>query len=141
MNPEASGSIVAATSVIDWYDRIKKHFEDFRPETRSLTINFTRHTSEMSFKVTVPGGWRKRHRKIVLPAYSGSSIVRMMDDSFNEQKHLWRRIGDEFVLDADTLPSADTYLVTMEGRISKSVLDQFVYVKPAANRTMRRVQN
>jgi len=135
LNPDTSGGIAAASAVIDWYDRIKKHFEDFRPETRSMTINFTRCTSEMSFKVTVPEGWRKRHNKIVLPAYGGSGVVGMMDDSFNDHKHLWRRVGSEFVLDADNLPSAETYLVTMEGSVSRSALDRFVYIKPAANRT------
>ena len=103
--------------VIDWHDRIKKHFEDFRPETRSVTIDLARCTSGMSFKVAVPGGWRKRHNKIALPAYGGSGVVGMMDDSFNDHKRLWRRVGSEFVLDADDLPSAETYLVTMEGRV------------------------
>lgn len=135
MDPLISNPVDAASAVIEWYDKIKKVFEDFRPETRSMTINFTRRTSEMSFKVTVPDGWRKRHRKIVLPAYPGFGIVRMMDESFNERKHLWKRIGDEFVLDANKLPSANTYLVTMEGRVGESALSQFVYIKPAANRT------
>ena len=89
----------------------------------------------MSFKVTVPEGWRKRHNRTVLPAYGGSSVVGMMDDSLNDHKRLWRRVGGEFVLDADDLPSAETYLVTMEGLVSKSALDRFVYIKPAANRT------
>ena len=136
MDPTVSSPIDAASAVIEWYDRIKKIFEDFRPETRSMAINHTRRTSEMSFKVTVPDGWRKRHRKIVLPAYAGFSIVRMMDESFNEHKHLWKHIGDEFVLDANKLPSANAYLVTMEGRVNESALGQFVYIKPAANRTM-----
>lgn len=136
MEPAINSGVAAASAVIDLYDKMKKHFADFKQETRSVTINFTQHTSEMSFKVTVPDGWRKRHRKIVLPAYDGFSVVKMMDDSFNEYKHLWRRTGDEFVLDANKLPSAETYLVTMAGRVSKSALEQFVYIKPAANRTM-----
>lgn len=135
MDPTINNPIEAASAVIEGYDRIKNIFADFRPETRSMTINFTRRTSEMSFKVTVPDGWRKRHRKIVLPAYAGSGIVKMMDESFNEHKYLWKRIGDKFVLDANKLPSANTYLVTMEGRVDESALSQFVYIKPAANRT------
>lgn len=101
-----------------------------------MNINYNRRTSEMSFKVSVPEGWRKRHRKIILPAYHGFGVSKMMDDSFTEHKHLWVRIGDKFVLDADKLPSAETYLVTMVGSVSKPALDHFVYIKPAANRTI-----
>ena len=123
----------AASALVDICAHLKKFFTDFRPETQSVTINFAMRTCEISFKVDIPDGWRKRQRKMVVPAHEGFSITKMFDSAFNQYRHEWRRAGTDYILDANKLPSPATYLVTMEGRISKDALDQLVYIKPSAN--------
>lgn len=138
MEPTTSAGVGAgvgaADAVVGWYDRVKEFFTDFKPETKSMSINFARHTCSISFRITVPGGWRKQQRKLVLPAYSGFEVTNMIDSSLSEHRHLWKRVGNEYRLDARRLPLSETYLVTMEGSVNKDVLSRFVYIKPAANR-------
>ena len=64
----------AAAAIIGWYDRIKELFTDFKPETRSMTVNFSRGVSQIGFQVTVPEGWRKNKRKVKIPAIRGYRI-------------------------------------------------------------------
>lgn len=123
----------AANALIDVCAHLKKFLTDFRPETQSVAINYARRTCEISFKVDIPDGWRKRQRKIVVPALGDFAITKMFDSAFNQYRHEWRRAGTDYILDANKLPSPATYLVTMEGRIGKDALDQLVYIKPSAN--------
>lgn len=124
-------SISATSEVIGWYDRVRRFFADFKPETRSMMINFDKQTCSISFKIIVPDGWRKRKRKIVLPAYRGFAVSSMIDSSLNTHKHLWKRIGQEYVLDARALPLSETYLITMKGHVDRKALNHFVYTRPA----------
>lgn len=124
----------AIAAVTGWYEKVKEIFTDFKPETRTMTINYSRKTSQIGFQIMVPEGWRKNRRKIKIPEIPGYNILRMTDEGFREQKHLWSRDGGNFVLDASKLPSSERYLVEMEGHVDESVLKQFIYIKPAANR-------
>lgn len=133
MDPTIGDSLNAANAVVDICIRLKKFFSDFRPETQSVAINFADHTCEISFRINIPDGWRKKQRKIVVPAHESFAITRMFDSAFNQHRHEWKRIGSEYVLDASKLPYSETYLVTMEGQVSKDALNQLVYIKPAAN--------
>lgn len=133
MEPTASVPSAAA-AIIGWYDRIKELFTDFKPETRSMTVNFSRGVSQIGFQVTVPEGWRKSKRKVKIPAIRGYRILRMVDEGFREQKQLWKMSDGYFVLDANTLPASERYLVEMEGMVDESILKKIVYIKPAANR-------
>lgn len=138
MDPAISAGVdtgVSVTSeVIGWYDRVRRFFADFKPETRSMSINFGKQTCSISFKIIVPDGWKKRKRKVVLPAYKGFSISSMVDSSLNTHKHLWKRIGQEYVLDARELPLSETYMITMKGCVDRKALSHFVYIKPAQYR-------
>lgn len=133
MDPTIDDGVNAANAIIDICVRLKEFFSDFRPETQSVAINFADHACEISFKINIPEGWRKKQRKIVVPAHEGFSITKMFDTAFNQHRHEWKRLGSEYVLDANKLPSSETYLVTMEGQVSKDALNQLVYIKPAAN--------
>ena len=124
----------AAAAITDWYDRIKELFTDFKPETRSMTINFSQGVSQIGFQITVPDGWRKSRRKVKIPAIPGYKILRMVDEGFQERKQLWNVSGEYFVLDANVLPASERYLVEMEGTVDENILKNFVYIKPAANR-------
>ena len=110
----------AASALVDICAHLKKFFTDFRPETQSVTINFAMRTCEISFKVDIPAGWRKRQRKMVVPAHGGFSITKMFDSVFNQYRHEWMRAGTDYILDASKLPFPATCLVTMEGMISKN---------------------
>ena len=127
-------AISGAAAVTGWYDKVKELFTDFKPETRSMSINFSHKTSQIGFKITVPDGWRKSSRKIIIPAYNNYKILRMTDESFIEQKYLWERINGNYVLKADKVPNSENFLIEMEGNVDENVLKNFVYIKPAINR-------
>lgn len=127
-------STAAANAVTVWYDRVKELFTDFKPETRNMTINFSRGVSQISFKITVPNGLRKKQRKIKIPAIASHKITRMMDEGFQEQTRLWKLSDGYFILNAHELPTSEHYLVVMEGSVDSQILKNFVYIKPAANR-------
>ena len=134
MEPTASITPVAAAAITGWYDKVKELFTDFRPETRTMTINFSRKTSQIGFQITVPEGWRKNARKVKIPALDGYNLLRMTDEGFREQKNLWKNENGNYVLKAKDLPPSERYLVEMEGSIDEKSLKQLVYIKPAANR-------
>jgi len=98
LEPTVSAAAAATSAFVGWYDKVKELFTDFRPETRTMSINFSRRTSQIGFQITVPEGWRKHSRKIKIPALSGYNILRMTDEGFNEQKHLWGLIDENYVL-------------------------------------------
>lgn len=119
---------------IGWFEKIKENFTDFRPETRNMIINFSKRTSTIGFQITVPDGFRKNHNKLKVPNYPGFNLVRMTDEVFHEQKHLWKHVDDYHVLDAKDLPSSERYLIELEGAIDEQALKKLVHIKPAANR-------
>lgn len=134
MEPTVSAAAVASGAFIGWFDKIRELFADFRPETRTMSINFSRRTSQIGFQITVPEGWRKHSRKVKIPALSGYNILRMTDEGFNEQKHLWGLIDGNYVLNANQLPASERYLVVMEGTLDEKALKNIIFIKPAANR-------
>lgn len=134
MEPTISAGAAASSAFIGWYDKVKELFSDFRPETRTMSIDFARRTSQIGFQITVPEGWRKHSRKIKIPALPGYNILRMTDEGFQEQKHLWGLIDGNFVLNANQLPASERYLVVMEGNVDENALKNLVFIKPAANR-------
>ncbi|MEW6042929.1 MAG: hypothetical protein AB1608_01555 [Thermoproteota archaeon] len=131
MEPSAS---LSPESFIGWYDRVKEYFTDFKPETRNMSINFSRRTSVIGFQINVPNGFRKNARKVKIPALDGYNILRMTDEGFREQKHLWRLEDGHFVLDAKNLPASERYLVEMEGAVDENALKSLIFIKPSANR-------
>lgn len=131
----SASAVATATAIVGWYDKIKELFTDFKPETRTMSINFSRRTSQIGFQIMVPEGWRKNSRKVKIPALKGYNILRMTDLGFREQKHLWKLDNDgHFVLNAKELPSSDKYLIVMEGVVDENALNSIIFIKPAANR-------
>lgn len=99
-----------------------------------MSINFVRKTSIIGFQINVPNGLKKNARKVRIPAYDGYGLLRMTDESFREQKHLWRIEDGFFVLDAKDLPASERYLIEMEGIVDEAALRNLVFIKPSANR-------
>ncbi len=121
-------------SVLLWFDKIKEYFKDFKPEARTMTINYSRKTSVIGLAVKIDEGFRKNHRKIKIPAYNGFQITRMQDDTFHELKSFWTKNNNEWILDTKNLPPSDWYFIEMEGGIDDNGLKDLVHIKPAMNR-------
>jgi hypothetical protein len=117
-----------------WFEKIKGYFKDFRPEAKSMTINFTRKTSDIELAIRIEQGFRKNHNKIKIPAYQGFKIVQMHDATFNQIKSLWKLVDGEWILDARDLPSSDGYFIKLEGGIEEKSLLDLVHIKPSINR-------
>ena len=119
---------------LDWFEKIKGYFKDFRPEAKSMTINFTNKTSNIGLSLNIEEGFRKNHNKIKIPAYPGFQITKMQDASFNQIQPLWKIIDGEWILDAKDLPPSDGYFVELEGSMDKKNLEGLVHIKPSINR-------
>ena len=117
-----------------WFEKIKEYFKDFRPEAKSMTINFMRKTSEIGLAIKINEGFRKNHGKIKIPAYPGFKIVQMQDASFNQIKSTWKLINNEWVLNANDLHPSDGYFIKLEGKIEEKSLSDLVHIKPSINR-------
>ena len=122
------------SDALGWFEKIKDYFKDFRPEAKSMTINFSHKTCNIGLAIKANEGFRKNHNKIKIPAYSGFRILSMQDASFNRIQSLWKNIENEWVLDSKDLPPSDGYFVEMEGSIAPKNLEDLVHIKPSFNR-------
>ena len=129
-----SGSI-SADQLIGWYGLIKQAMTDFSPEAKSISINFPRSTIQISFLISIPEGWRKRHNKIKIPASPEQKIQNVMDDGFNLHSLPWTFQDNSYILDAKTLPSSERYLIKMEGLINSDAIKNIIYIKPSVNKS------
>lgn len=124
-------------SIGDSIERLNKAldcFRDFKPETRTMTIDFTHGTSSVGFMIKVDEGFRKRRRKITIPAHHGFSISNMMDATFNQLVHKWEQVDGHWVLEAKELPPSNGYFLILNGRVERKTLDGLVHIKPSINR-------
>ena len=124
----------SAGDVLRWFDTIKEYFKDFRPEARSMTINFSSQTSTIGLAIIIDEGFRKNHSKIKIPAYPNFKIIKMQDASFHQIQSLWKYVNGEWILDARNLPPSAGYLIELEGAIEENNLKDLVHIKPSINR-------
>lgn len=124
---------VDPNSIINWYEKIHKLLSDFKPEARSMEVNFAQRLTRMHVQIVVPDGMSRRKAKVKVPAYPGYRITGMIDEAFVEHNHLWQHDGSHYILKASDLPASNRYRVTMEGSIEERVLNELVYVKPTTN--------
>lgn len=125
---------ISPDSALGWFKTIKRYFKDFKPEAKSMNINFSQKTCSIGLALKTDEGFRKNHSKIKIPAYPGFRIQSMQDASFNRIQSLWKNIKREWVLDAKDLPPSDGYFVEMVGSIDTKSLDGLVHIKPSFNR-------
>ena len=119
---------------LGWFEKIKEYFKDFRPEAKSMNINFSHRTCDIGLAIKADEGFRKNHNKIKIPAYPGFRIVSMQDASFNRIQSLWKNINNEWVLDSKDLPPSDGYFIVMKGNMDPKNLEGLVHIKPSFNR-------
>ena len=122
------------SDALRWFENIKEYFKDFRPEARSMTINFSRHSSTIGLAINIDEGFRKNHNKIKIPSYSNFKITNMQDASFHKIQSLWKHVDGEWILDAKDLPPSDGYFIELEGGIEEKNLKDLVHIKPSVNR-------
>lgn len=120
----------SANLILEVVDRLRNYFSDFKPESKTLSIDFTSKTSTIGFQITVPDDRRKNFGKIKIPARDGYKIVRMIDETFEEQKQSWQRVDNHFVLNTKHLPLGGSFLVEMQKNIDSEFLNRLVFVKP-----------
>lgn len=125
---------VSPSDIVVWFNTIKEYFKDFRPEARSMTINFSSQTSTIGLAIVVEEGFRKNHNKIKIPAYKNFKITKMQDASFHQIHSLWKYDNKNWVLNARDLPPSDGYLIELEGAIEETNLKNLVHIKPSINR-------
>lgn len=125
---------VSASDILKGFTTIKEYFKDFRPEARSMTINFSSQTSTIGLAIVIEEGFRKNHNKIKIPAYQNFKITKMQDASFHQIQSLWRHVDKEWILNARDLPPSAGYLIELEGAIEKNSLTDLVHIKPSINR-------
>ena len=134
LEPSIGVSAAAAAGIADGLGKLREYFSDFKPEIRTMEINYAQRKSRINFQVSVPEGIRKKSRKIKIPFAQGYKIVEMIDDAFIPQDHHWRVADDHYVLDAKDLRPSATYRVTLEAGIDTPALERLVYVRPTLNR-------
>ncbi len=120
--------------ILKWFNTIKEYFKDFRPETRSMTINFSSQTSTIGLAINIEEGFRKNHNKIKIPAYPNFKITKMQDASFHQIQSLWKHVDGEWILNARDLPPSAGYLIELEGATEEKKLKDLVHIQPSINR-------
>lgn len=114
--------------IFEFVDRSKEFLSGYDPDMQSLKYDYGTKTSEIKVKINVPNSASRNSGDIRIPA-DGYRIKETLTPRFTEVKDAaWDRHGDEWVLDPDDLPDFSTYLVTLEGEVSDSVLDRVVNV-------------
>lgn len=132
---------IASQNFVGWFDKIHKYFEDFKPETRTMIINYSKRTSVVGLFLNIDEGFRKNHNKIKIPHYPGFEISRMQDAVFRELKFLWKLEDGQWILDAKSLPPSDGYFIELEGAIEEKAVKDLVHIQPAINRDSDKVSD
>lgn len=123
-------SINNAKTSLDFVERLVKFLEkirNFKPEVKSLRVNYLDKTTEMKLLLSITRGIRRRLRHIEIPTYPGYSVEEIFDgNTFNRIKLDWKKKGSNWVADAKKLTASDNYFVIMKGSISQDSLDELV---------------
>jgi len=118
-----------AFSILRELDRIRRALGPFRPDVKSLLINYRDRSSEMKTLIHVPDDLRRELRDVEIPAYEGYVITETFDaESMNRLEHPWLLQNGKWILDPTRLPRSEKYFVIMKGRVGSDILKQLVAV-------------
>jgi hypothetical protein len=120
--------------VFEWVHKVLDYFEPYKPDTKSMVINYRNMNSEINILLHIPENLKRKISKVEIPAYQGFVIADMMDESFNRIGNLWNFADGKWKLDPSTLPPSKKYLVILRGKIPEDILTRIVRVQPAVNR-------
>ena len=119
---------------LGWIDKVVDYLRSYKPETRSMTINYRTRDAEIEFVLHIPDNIKRKIRKVEIPAYQNFVIAEMRDESFTKIGDLWRFEDGKWKLNPAQLPPSERYLLTLKGKLPDDVLTRIVYVQPAANK-------
>ncbi len=122
------------TKVFEWIDKVRRFFKPFKPEIRSLVINYKDHTSTMNMALHIPDSIRRRFNDIEVPIYPDFSIGELLDETFHRVKARWRVDDGKWKMRASDLPASENFLITLIGKVPSDILSRIVRIQPASNR-------
>lgn len=117
-----------ALDVVAQIENILKRLGPYRPELKSLTVDYLTRQSVMKILLSVPQGLKRKLRPIEIPAYPGYYVDEVFDESFSKVVLPWRLEDGKLVLRANILPASEKYFMTLKGSMSKSALEELVAV-------------
>jgi len=120
--------MTASLDIFEFVDRSREFLSGYDPDMQSLKYDYGTKTSEIKVKINVPNNSARHAGDIRIPA-GGYRIKETITPRFQEVKDAtWSKENDEWVLDPEDLPNYDTFLITLEGEVTNSVLDRVVDV-------------
>ena len=120
--------------IFEWGNKVVNYYKPYKPEVKSMTINYRTLSSEINLLLYIPDNIRRRITKVEIPAYQNFVITNMIDESFNPIRHLWRFENGKWKLNPKSLPASEKFLVTLHGKVPKIVMSNLVRIQPAKNR-------
>lgn len=121
-------------SAVEWIDKVLDYFRPYKPETKSMTINYKNRDSEIELLFHIPTNMKRKIKKLEIPAYQNFIISEMRDESFNRIRDLWWFEDGKWKLNTSKLPASERYLLTLKGKLSEDALEKIIYVQPATNK-------
>jgi hypothetical protein len=134
-SPKSGGTVKLSTianakASLDFIDKISQFLEkmkNYKPEVKSLRVNYVDRTTEMKLLLSIPQGIGRSLRHIEIPAYPGYVINEVFDgNTLNRLELNWVQKGPNWEANAKELLAGDKYFVILKGAISKESLDALV---------------
>lgn len=120
-----SGGEVVETAL-----KIVERLGPYRPEVKSMTVDYVNRTSVLKLLLTIPEGVKRIVRsKIEIPAYNDYSVYEIFEgDSLNRLNLNWRLEDGKWVTNVSKLPKSEKYFVILHGKVSEDALNEIVGV-------------
>jgi len=119
-----------ASETLDFIERMVKYLEKlrhFKPDVKSLIVNYLDRSTELKLLLNVPLGIRRNYRNIKIPAYEGYEIAEIFDaETLNKQNLEWKKEKNYWIAKPHNLPVSENYFVIMKGAIAQEALDLLV---------------
>lgn len=123
----------ALATVTAWIPKVIEHLNSFKPEIKTMNINYRSRNAEVGISIKAPNDIRRKIQNIEIPAYQNFRVVRMMDETFtpiNLEDVL--QINEKRIkINCSSLPSSDRYLMSLSGTLPQESLDSIVYIQPS----------
>lgn len=120
--------------VFEWMSKVKKAFDDFKPEFRDMRINHRTQKSELRLALYIPVSLRRKVAKVKVPAYQNFIVSEMIDESFSIVPSAWVFDSGNWILKASSLPASERFLLKLIGEVPREIMSDIVRIQPAQNR-------
>jgi len=130
----AKATVESANIIVGWLEKASDYFKPFKPEIKSMVVNYRNRRSEINLLLNIPEGIRRAIHYVEIPAYQNFMVQDMMDESFSRVGDLWWYEDGKWKLDPARLPKCENYLLMLRGTVPDETLNQLVRIQPAVNR-------